>query len=66
MQGFKKTMRLFGFGLLIVLAIFGIGIGGGVPISSNKKREDSDEIKTEIVEIKDDKIKLTEIKEIKK
>ena len=65
MKSFKKTMRLFGIALLIVLATFGVGIGGGVPSSPNKKGENLNEIKTEVVEIKDDKTQITELKDIK-
>lgn len=61
MQNFKKTMRLFGLGLLLALATLGVGIAGGVPISSNKKRDEPDEIKIELVETKTNETTLTEI-----
>lgn len=55
-------MRLFGLGLLIVLATLGVGISGGVPIAPNKKREDFTEDKIELVEGKNDLTTLGEIK----
>ncbi|MBA3680224.1 MAG: hypothetical protein H0W73_03415 [Bacteroidetes bacterium] len=65
MDRLKKTVKLFGIGLLIVLASFGIGIGGAVPITSNRKKEDTNTIKTEIVEGKENKQETEEIKDIK-
>lgn len=65
MKSFKKTMRLFGFSLLIVLASFGVGISGGAPTLPKNKRDDSNETKTELVEIKDNKTKLNLIEEVK-
>nr|WP_294869800.1 hypothetical protein [uncultured Pedobacter sp.] len=32
MKRFKKTMRLFGLIVLIILACFGIGLGGTPPV----------------------------------
>jgi hypothetical protein len=54
MKNLKKTMRLLGLFLLIVLASIGIGISGGVPISPSNKREDAFEIKIELVESNED------------
>ncbi|MBC7865492.1 MAG: hypothetical protein IAF38_21130 [Bacteroidia bacterium] len=62
MKNLKRALRLFGLGLLIVLASVGIGIGGAVPISSNRKRENTNETKIELVETRDDKTKAEEEK----
>jgi hypothetical protein len=58
MKSFKKTLKLLGLVLLIVLASFGIGIAGGVPIPSSKRKEDTIEISIELLESNEDKIKL--------
>lgn len=58
MKSFKKTLRLLGLILLIVLASLGIGFVGGVPIPPSKKRENTIELKTELVEDKEDETKL--------
>lgn len=65
MDRLKKTVKLFGIGLLIVLASFGIGIGGAVPITTNRKKEDTNEIKTELVEGKESTNEIEEIKDVK-
>ncbi len=57
MKRFKKTLRLLGFILLIVLASVGIGLGGGVPIPPANKKKDTIEIKVEMLESVDDKTK---------
>lgn len=62
MHNLKKAMRLFGLGVLIVLATLGVGISGGVPIAPNKKREDFTEDKTELVEGKNTVTILGEVK----
>ena len=46
----EKCMRLLRrllLIILIVLAAFGIGMAGGVPVASSHKREDGPEIKIE-------------------
>lgn len=58
MKSFKKILRLLGLVLLIVLASVGIGFGGGVPIPTSNKKEDTIEIKVELVESNEDKTKL--------
>jgi len=58
MKSFKKTLKLLGLVLLIVLATVGIGFGGGIPIPLSNKKEDSLEINVELVESKEDKTKL--------
>jgi hypothetical protein len=60
MKSFKKTLRLLGLVLLIVLASFGVGFGGGVPIPPSRKKEDTIEIKVELVESKEDETKLSQ------
>ena len=62
MKSFKKTLRLLGLVFLIVLASLGIGFVGGVPIPPSKKREDTIELKTELVEDKEDETKLFQFK----
>jgi len=53
MKSFKRILRLFFLGLLIILAISGIGIIGA--IFNTKKEQDYDnEIKTELVEGQED------------
>lgn len=65
MKKFQKTIRLFSLILLVILASVGIGIGGAVPVNTNKKRENLIEIKTELVETKESKSELKTQKEIK-
>jgi hypothetical protein len=48
MKRFRKIWRLFGLSILIILACFGIGIAGGAPIPSPRKKEDSIELKVEL------------------
>jgi len=64
MKRFKRTLKLFGIGLLIILASLGVGIGGAVTITSNRKKEETNEIKTELVEQKENKEDIIEIKDI--
>ena len=58
MKRFKKILKLLGLVCLIVLASVGIGITGGIPIPSSKKKENNIEIKIELVESTEDKTKL--------
>ena len=60
MKLLKKTVKLLGITMLIVLASIGIGLGGGIPIPSSKKKEDFLEIKIELVDTNDDQKKLGE------
>lgn len=61
MKSLKKTIKLFGFLLLIILASVGVGIGGGAPVLPNSKKEDSIEIKAELPESKDNKNEVIEL-----
>jgi hypothetical protein len=56
MKSFKKILRLLGLVLLIVLASFGVCIGGGAPIQRPNKKEDTIEIKVELVESDNDEL----------
>ena len=57
MKRLKKILRLLGLVLLIVLAGVGLGFGGGVPIPTSNKREDTTEINIEWVEPNEDQTK---------
>ena len=46
MQSLKKAFRLIGLSALLLLATLGIGISGGIPMSSSK-RKDKNQIKIE-------------------
>lgn len=58
MKSFKKILRLSGLVLLIVLASIGIGLAGVVPIPTSTKKEDTIEIKVELVESHEEKTKF--------
>jgi hypothetical protein len=58
MKSFKKILKLLGLTLLIVLASVGIGFGGVIPIPPSNKKDDTIEIKVELVESNEDKTKL--------
>jgi hypothetical protein len=49
-------MRLLGFMLIIILAL-----AGGVPISINRKSEETNEVKIELVESTDNESDLIEL-----
>jgi len=50
MKSFKKTVRLLGFIILMVLASAGVGLMGGIPMPTVKRREQTIEIKVELTE----------------
>lgn len=50
MRKIMKAIRLLGLVLMILLASIGIGLTGGVPVFSNSRKEDQNEIKIELVE----------------
>lgn len=54
MKRIKRTLRLLGLIILMILASVGIGIGGGAPIPQIKRRDDPIEIQDELVESTDD------------
>ena len=65
MERIKKALRLFVLIILIVLASLGVGISGGVPIPTIKRKEDAIQIKVESKKTaQDDKtaLNLLEIK----
>ena len=49
MKILKRILKLFGFILLIILALFGMAIGGPVPLIPIRKPDNRVEIKTELV-----------------
>jgi len=53
MKRFKKLLRMIGYILLIILAGFGIGLSGGVPLPTTKKR-DRAEFDVELMESNDE------------
>lgn len=48
MKVFKKTVRLLGLFILIILASVGIAIGGGIPIPPGNKKEENIEVSIEL------------------
>lgn len=50
MKSFKKTLRLIGLVLLLVLATVGMGITGGIPPRNTGKRDEMIEINVKIEE----------------
>jgi hypothetical protein len=62
MKTAKKIFRLICLFLLIVLASFGIGIAGGVPVTPLQRRQENPEITIELVESREDKEELTQVK----
>lgn len=61
MKNLKKTIKLFGFILLIILASMGVGIGGDAPVLPTSKKEDSIEVKVELPESKDNENEVMEL-----
>ena len=60
MKILKKILKLLGFILLAGLASFGMAIGGAVPFSQIRKPESRVEIKTELVEKKEEESEFEE------
>jgi hypothetical protein len=60
MKSFKKTLKLLGLVILIVLACAGIGIGG-TPVTPPNKKEDTIELKIELEELNDDNSKMAQV-----
>ena len=50
MKRFKKMLRVAGTVVLIVLALFGVGIIGGMPVPAYRRKENTIEIRTELKE----------------
>ena len=65
MKSFKKMLKLLSLGMIILLACLGIAMAGGVPIPNNKRREGILEIKTELVEFKEDLLEIGVLKDVK-
>jgi hypothetical protein len=60
MKSFKKALKLSGLIILIVLASFGIGLTGGVPIPRSNKKEDNIEINVKLPDDDEDEARLTQ------
>jgi hypothetical protein len=54
MQRFKRTIRLLGLVLLMLLASIGVGLSGGVPLSRSSKENDLIEIRQELTDQKEE------------
>jgi hypothetical protein len=53
MKKFKKALRLFAFGLMLILAVTGISIAGAAPIlAKNEERFNNTENNIEMVDEK--------------
>jgi hypothetical protein len=60
MKNFKRIFRLLTLVFFMVLAMVGVGLGGGIPIPSSNRREDTIVIKVELVESEEDQKELSE------
>jgi hypothetical protein len=54
MQRFKRTIRVLGLVLLMLLASMGVGLSGGVPLSRSSKENDLIEIRQELTDQKEE------------
>ena len=54
MKNFKRLLKLSALVLLMVLATIGMGIAGPVPVSPNKRKDNDNGIKIELVEAKEE------------
>lgn len=60
MKSIKRVLRLIGLGLLLILALMGVGVTGAV--FTNKKEQDYDnEIKTELAEGNEDDLEVKDV-----
>ena len=59
-----RGLKLFALICLIILAIFGIGISGGVPIPFSGSRKDGEDIKIELIEDRDEETDVKEFEAI--
>jgi hypothetical protein len=55
---FNKILRIAGIIMLMMLASFGVGLMGGVPIPMNKKRENLIELRVELKESEENKTEV--------
>lgn len=60
MKYFKKAWRLLCLLLLVMLAVTGIGLGGGVPIPAGSRKENHIEIAVELPESKEESKEVEE------
>lgn len=51
MRKYKKFLKRAGLILMIILALVGISISGGVPVNTGNKRRERDEVWLELVEL---------------
>jgi hypothetical protein len=58
MKKLKRMLKLFAFICLLVLASFGIGLSGGVPIPPINKKKDPAEVTDEQVDEKQEEAEL--------
>lgn len=56
MNNYKRLLRRILLILMILLASFGVGLVGGLPLPISHKRDDKTEIENEMVDV-DDEVK---------
>lgn len=64
MKKFKRRLRLLGYLLLIVLASFGLGLMGGIPLPKSNRKENPIEIKIALEEPEESQEDLAEEAEL--
>ncbi|MEZ4886693.1 MAG: hypothetical protein R3E32_18335 [Chitinophagales bacterium] len=60
MKKIKSSLRLLALVCLIILAVFGVGIAGGVPVYPSNKRENNIEVRIELIESEEDETDLVQ------
>ncbi|KAA5547408.1 hypothetical protein [Adhaeribacter rhizoryzae] len=64
MKNFKRILKLSAVVLLMVLASIGMSLAGPVPVSPNKRKENDNGIKIELVEAKEEDEFQSELNQI--